>query len=75
MRNPESVLKNETQTSLRFWYTKTDHLISARQPQLVIVKKKKKKKKRKRKKANLLNCRIGHSGRPQSENKRKRKER
>ena len=46
MHNPESVLENETQEILWDFEIQTDHLISARQADLVIVKKKKKKKKK-----------------------------
>ena len=46
MRNPKSVLKNETRKGLWDFENQTDYLISARQPDVVIVKKKKKKKRR-----------------------------
>ena len=45
MPNQESVLENETQKILWDSEIQTDHLISARQPDLEMVKKKKKKKK------------------------------
>ena len=45
MLNPESILENETHIILWDFDIQTDHLISARRPDLVIVKKKKKKKK------------------------------
>ena len=49
IHNPESVLENETQKLLWDFEIQTDHLISARRSDLVIVKKKKKKRKRKKK--------------------------
>ena len=65
----------DARSSQGFWNTnlQTDHLISAWQVDLAIVKKKKKKKKEK--KENLLKSRLCRLGRPQCENKRKRKER
>ena len=39
MHNPESVRENETQKFLWDFEIQTDHLISARQPYLVIVNK------------------------------------
>ena len=44
MHNPESVLENETHKILWDSEIQTDHIISARRLDLVIVKKKKKKK-------------------------------
>ena len=41
MHNPESVLENETHKLLWDFEIQTDHLILARQPDLVIVNKKK----------------------------------
>ena len=49
MLNPEFVLENETHKILWDFEKQTNHLISARQSDLVIVNKKKKKKKRKKK--------------------------
>ena len=46
MYNPESVLENETYKIRLDSEVQTDHLISARRPELVIVDKKKKKKKK-----------------------------
>ena len=40
MHNPESVLENETHKVLWDFETQMDHLIFARQPELVIVNKK-----------------------------------
>ena len=40
MNNPESVLQNETHKILWEFETQTDHLISARRPDLVLVNKK-----------------------------------
>ena len=42
MSNPESVLENETHKVLWDFEIQTDHLISARRPDLVIVKHEKK---------------------------------
>ena len=39
MHNPESVQENETHQILWDFEIQTDHLISARQPDLVIIKK------------------------------------
>ena len=44
MHNPESVMENETHKLLWDFEIKTDHLISARRPDLKIVNKKRKKK-------------------------------
>ena len=46
MHNPASVLENETHKLLWDFEIQTDHLISAKRPDLIIIKKKKKKKKR-----------------------------
>ena len=48
MQKPESVLENETLKSLTDLEIQTDHLISVRRPDLVLINEKKKKKKRKR---------------------------
>ena len=48
VHKPESVLEKETLKILCDFEIQTDHLISARRPDLVIVKKKKKKKKKKK---------------------------
>ena len=44
MRNPESVQENETQKYLWDFEIQPDHLISARQPDLLIVQKKEREK-------------------------------
>ena len=44
MRNPESVLENDTHKLLWDFEIETDHLISARRPDLMIVTQRKKKK-------------------------------
>ena len=44
MHNPESVLEKETYKLLWDFDTQTDHLLSARQPDLIIIKKRKKKR-------------------------------
>ena len=41
IHNPESILENETHKLLWSFEIQTDHLISARQPNLVIVQQKK----------------------------------
>ena len=50
MHNPESVLENEVHKVLWDYEIQTDHLISARQPDQVIVNKKRKEKKKKKEK-------------------------
>ena len=47
MHNSESILENETHKLLWDFKIKTDHLISVRRPDLVIIKKKKKKREEK----------------------------
>ena len=49
MHNPESVLENKTYKILRDFAIQTDHLISARRPDLVIVKKQNKTKQKNKK--------------------------
>ena len=66
--NSESVLEYETHEILWDFEIKTDHLISAKRQDLVIINKKKKKKK---KKENLPNCELRRSGKTEG----KRKER
>ena len=44
MYNPAPVLENDTHKLLRDFDIETDHLISARRPDLIIINKKKKKK-------------------------------
>ena len=46
MHNVESVLENKTHKLLCNFEIQTDHLISARRPDLLMIKKKKKKKKK-----------------------------
>ena len=48
MHNPETFLEHDTQKLLWDFDIQTDHLISARRQDLIIMNKKKKKKKRKR---------------------------
>ena len=50
MHNTAPVLENDTHKLLWDFDIQTDHLISARRPDLIIINKKKKKKKKKRKK-------------------------
>ena len=47
MHNPAPVLENNTHKLLWDFDIHTDHLISARRPDLIIINKKKKKKKKK----------------------------
>ena len=68
MYNPESVLKNEMRKILWDFEIQTDHQISARWPDLVIVKKS-----IKRKRENLINSGRCRTGWPLSKNKRKKK--
>ena len=49
MHHPASVLENDTHKLLRDFDIQTDHLISARRPDLIIINNKKKKKKKKEK--------------------------
>ena len=49
MHNPEHVLENDTHKLLWDFDIQTDHLISARRPDLIIINKKKKKRKKKEK--------------------------
>ena len=72
MHNPESFLENKTYKPLLDFEIQTDHLISARRPDLIIVKKKKKKEKRK---VNLLNCKFYRFDYPQGKIEGKWKER
>ena len=58
MNNPDSVLENETQNFSGI--LQTDHLISARRLDLVIVYRKKKKKRKR--KENVLNCGLFRTG-------------
>ena len=44
MHNPASILENDTHKLLCDFDTKTDHLISARRPDLIIINKKKKRR-------------------------------
>ena len=53
MHNPKSVLENEMLKLLWDFEIQTDHLISARRPDLVIVDKNKE---------NRPNCALNHSG-------------
>ena len=46
MQNPASVLENDTHKLLWDFDIDTDHLISARRPDLIIINKKKKKKRK-----------------------------
>ena len=48
MHNPEPVLENDTHKIQWDFDIQTDHLISARRPDLIIINKKKEKKKEKK---------------------------
>ena len=65
MHNPTSVLENDAHKVLRDFDIQTDHLISARLPDLIIINKKKE---------NLQNCGLYCPSGPQSKTERKRKE-
>ena len=67
MHNPESFLENEVHNILWNFEIQTDHLISIKRLDQVVVKKKKKKKK----KENLPNIGVCCSHRPQSNIRRK----
>ena len=66
MHNPEPVLENDTLKLLWDFDIQTDHLISARRPDLIIINKKKE---------NLQNCRLCCSGWSQNKTKKMWKER
>ena len=66
MYNPEFIAPNETHKFLWDFEIETDFLILAGRPKLLIVNTKRE---------DLLNRGICHSGRPQTEYKRKGKER
>ena len=66
MHNPESVQENVMQEIIRCSKQQTDHLISAKRPDLVIVNNKK---------VNLPKSKLCRSGRPQSRIKNKTKSR
>ena len=51
MHNLESILENDTHKPLWAFHIQTDHLISARRPDLIVIKRKKKEKKKR-------SCRI-----------------
>ena len=54
MHNPAPVLENDTHKFLWDFDIQTDHLISARRPDLIIINKKEKKRKRKSAKLSTL---------------------
>ena len=68
MHNPAPVWENDTHKFLWDFQIQTDHLISARRPDLIIINNKKKKKE------NLQNCRLCCPGRPQDKTNRMWKE-
>ena len=72
MHNPAPVLKNDTHKLLWDFDIHTDHLISARKPDLIIIKKKKKKEKKKE--DSLQKCRLCCPGWPQNKTERMWKE-
>ena len=65
MHNPAPVLENDTHKLLWDFNIQTDHLISARGPDLIIINKKKE---------NLQNCRLFCSGWPLNKTERMWKE-
>ena len=65
MHKPEFIQENETHKLLWDFEMQTDHLISARKPDLVVIIQKKE---------NLPNSGLCPPGGPQGENHRKRKE-
>ena len=59
MHNPAAVLENDTHKFLWDFDIQTNHLISARRPDLIVTnKKKKKKKKEKKKEKKKRTCKI-----------------
>ena len=66
MHNPASVLESDTHKLLWDFDIQTDHLISARRPDLIIINKKIE---------NLQNCRLCCPGWPQNKTERMWKER
>ena len=74
MHNPATVLENGIHKLLWDFDIQTDHLISARRPDLIIIKKKKKKKRKRKKKENLQNYRLCCPGWPQNKTERMWKE-
>ena len=75
MHNPASVLENDTRKLLWNFDIQTDHLISARRPDLIIIIiNKKRKKKKKETKENLQNCRFCCPGWPRNKTERMWKE-
>ena len=71
MHNPAPVLENNTHKLRWDLDIQTDHLISARRPDLIIISKKKKKQQSKK---NLQNCRLCCPGWPQNKTERMWKE-
>ena len=64
MYNPEPVQEKDTHKLLWDFDVQTDHLISARRPDLIIINNNNKKKE------NLQNCRLCCPGGPQNKTKR-----
>ena len=60
MHNPASVLENDTHKILWDFDIQTDHLISARRPDLIIINKKNKKKKKKKGEFAKLSTLLSH---------------
>ena len=63
-----SVLENDTHNFLWDFNIQTDHLISDRRPDLIVINQKKKTKE------NLQNCRLYYPSWPQNKTERMRKE-
>ena len=72
MHNSESVVENETHKLSRDFKIQTDHLISTRRPDIVIVNNKKEKFKKKTPE-NLSNSGLCCHGKPHDKTERKRK--
>ena len=68
MHNSESILENEMHKLIWYFEIQTDHLISAKRPDVEIVNQKNPKK-------NLSNSALCRPNRPQNKIKRKQKER
>ena len=66
MHKPAPVQKNNTRKLLWSFDMHTDHLITARRPDLIIINKKKKKKKKRK----MKNCRLYCPGCPQNKTER-----
>ena len=73
MHKPKSNQENKVHEILKNFDIQTDHLIPASRPDLEQINNNYKKRERERERENL-SCRVCHSSRPSSENKRKCKD-